>query len=108
MIMSGLAEIIEWTNNEIPKEEWKQYDNAEEAYNSINQNFTDDNRLPLDKILGDDKDKYMKYLQEKIDKFKPKPVQEFKTITISARSHYRTSTKGLRYLVRAYSYIRKL
>ena len=102
--MSGLAEIIEWTDNEISDKEWLEYDNAEEAYDAININFTDDNRLPLDKILGNDKDKFMKWLESKI----PKPVQEFRIITISARSHYRTSTRGLRFLVKAYSYTRKI
>ena len=60
--MSGLNEIIQWTDDEINIE---QGENPQEAFEFIDSEFIKDNRLPLADILGDQISEYLEYLQDR-------------------------------------------
>ncbi len=64
--MSGLNEIIQWTDAEIDLE---LFDNAEDAFQAISDQFENDGRLPLDSILQEDKTQYLNFLRRQIEGF---------------------------------------
>ncbi len=58
--MSGLNEIITWVENNI---ELDLSQNSEENFEDINKEFAKDNRSDLSDILGDEKGKFLEYLE---------------------------------------------
>ena len=62
--MSGLNEIIQWTDDNINIE---QGEDPQEAFEFIDKEFTQDNRLPLGDILGDQIPQYIEYLEDRTE-----------------------------------------
>ncbi len=60
--MSGLNEIIQWTESNI---DFTDGENPQEAFDFIDKEFTKDNRLPLADILGDELPKYLEFIEER-------------------------------------------
>ena len=58
--MSGLNEIIQWVESNI---EIDTAQNSEENFNDINKEFEKDGRSDLSDILGDEKGKFLEYLE---------------------------------------------
>ena len=58
--MSGLNEIIQWVGDNV---EIDSSQNSEDNFNDINKMFTQDNRSDLSDILGDEKGKFLEYLE---------------------------------------------
>ena len=58
--MSGLNEIIQWVESNI---EIDPAQNSEENFNDINKEFEKDGRSDLSDILGDEKGKFLEYLE---------------------------------------------
>ena len=61
--MSGLNEIIQWTEDNI---DLKPNKSSETNFNIINKRFDKDNRSDLSDILGDDKGKYLEWIEQQI------------------------------------------
>ena len=59
--MSGLNEIIQWTEDNINFEEGE---DSQKAFDFISSEFERDNRLSLADILQDDTGKYLEFLEE--------------------------------------------
>ena len=62
--MSGLNEIIQWTEDNI---DFERGENPQNAFEFIDAEFRKDNRLPLADILGDQLPDYLKFLEESTD-----------------------------------------
>ncbi len=60
--MSGLNEIIQWTAENI---DFRDGEDPQEAFEFIDTQFTEENRLPLADILGDELPKYMEFIEER-------------------------------------------
>ncbi len=60
--MSGLNEIIQWTEDNI---DFERGEDPTGAFEFIDNEFTRDNRLPLADILGSDIGKYLEFIEEK-------------------------------------------
>ncbi len=58
--MSGLNEIIQWVEDNVDID---QSQNSEQNFNDINKMFETDNRSDLSDILGDEKGKFLEYLE---------------------------------------------
>ena len=58
--MSGLNEIIQWVEANITIDPSQ---NSEQNFNDINKEFEKDGRLDLSDILGEDKGKFLEYLE---------------------------------------------
>ena len=58
--MSGLNEIIQWVGDNV---EIDSSQNSEDNFNDINKMFAQDNRSDLSDILGDEKGKFLEYLE---------------------------------------------
>ena len=72
--MSGLAEIIEWTDSEI---DLGLFDNTSDAFQAISDQFEADGRLPLDEILLDQKSSYLAFLRMRIEEIpETDPIEE--------------------------------
>ena len=59
--MSGLNEIIQWVEDNVDID---QTQNSEENFNDINKMFTQDNRSDLSDILGDEKAKFLEFIED--------------------------------------------
>ena len=59
--MSGLNEIIQWVEDSDIEIDLSK--NSEENFQVINKRFDDDNRSDLSDILGDEKGKFLEYLE---------------------------------------------
>lgn len=71
--MSGLSEIIQWTDNEIDLE---LFDNTPDAFDAINAIFVGDNRSDLDSILLDQKSDYLAFLRSRIEEIPEETIEE--------------------------------
>ena len=60
--MSGLNEIIQWTENNI---DFERGEDPNRAFKFIDNEFKRDNRLPLADILGSDLGNYLEFIEEK-------------------------------------------
>ena len=60
--MSGLNEIIQWVEANIDIDPTQ---NSEENFNDINKEFEKDGRSDLSDILGDEKGKFLEYLEDR-------------------------------------------
>ena len=60
MSLSGLNEIIQWTEDNIDIDPSQ---NSEQNFNDINKVFEKDGRSDLSDILGEDKGKFLEYLE---------------------------------------------
>ncbi len=60
--MSGLNEIIQWTEDNI---NFERGEDPTRAFEFINNEFERDNRLPLADILGSDIGDYLQFIEEK-------------------------------------------
>ncbi len=58
--MSGLNEIIQWVEDNVDID---QTQDSETNFNDINKMFETDNRSDLSDILGDEKGKFLEYLE---------------------------------------------
>ena len=58
--MSGLNEIIQWVEDNIDIDPSQ---NSEQNFNDINKEFEKDGRSDLSDILGEDKGKFLEYLE---------------------------------------------
>ena len=58
--MSGLNEIIQWVEDNVDID---QTQDSETNFNDINKIFEEDNRSDLSDILGDEKAKFLEYLE---------------------------------------------
>ncbi len=58
--MSGLNEIIQWVEDNVDID---QTQDSETNFNDINKIFETDNRSDLSDILGDEKGKFLEYLE---------------------------------------------
>ena len=59
--MSGLNEIIQWTEANI---DFEKGEDVTKAFDFISREFEQDNRLPLADILGEDISKYLEFLED--------------------------------------------
>ena len=59
-VMSGLNEIIQWVEDNIDIDPSQ---NSEQNFNDINKEFEKDGRSDLSDILGEDKGKFLEYLE---------------------------------------------
>ena len=59
-VLSGLNEIIQWVEDNVDID---QSQNSEQNFNDINKMFETDNRSDLSDILGDEKGKFLEYLE---------------------------------------------
>jgi len=59
-VLSGLNEIIQWVEANIDIDPSQ---NSEQNFNDINKEFEKDGRLDLSDILGEDKGKFLEYLE---------------------------------------------
>ncbi len=87
MNMSGLNEIIQWTEDNINLDPNQ---SSEENFQDINKEFAKDGRSDLSDILGDDKGKFLEYLE----------LQQPTEPEIEARGLMESVTKFLRGLFR--------
>ena len=85
--MSGLNEIIQWTEDNMDIDPSK---NSEENFQIINKRFDKDNRSDLSDILGDEKGKFLEYLE----------LQQPSEPEVEARGLLESVTKFLRGLFR--------
>ena len=59
--MSGLNEIIQWVEDEVDLDPNQ---SSEQNFNDINEMFHDDHRSNLSDILGDDKGKFLEFIED--------------------------------------------
>ena len=85
--MSGLNEIIQWVETEVTIDPSQ---NSEENFEDINKMFQADGRSDLSDILGDDKGKFLEYLE----------LQQPTEPEIEARGLMKSVSKFLRGLFR--------
>ncbi len=85
--MSGLNEIIQWVEDNVDIDSSQ---NSEDNFNDINKMFTKDNRSDLSDILGDEKGKFLEYLE----------TQQPSEPEVEARGLMKSVTKFLRGLFR--------
>ncbi len=69
--MSGLNEIIQWSEANI---ELDSSQSSEENFNDINQIFEADGRSDLSDILGDEKGKFLEWIEERTKQL-PEDIQ---------------------------------
>ena len=69
--MSGLNEIIQWVEDNMDIDANQ---NAEENFNDINKEFAKDNRSDLSDILGDEKPKFLEFIEDET-KQSPEDIQ---------------------------------
>ena len=87
--MSGLNEIIQWTEDNIDIDLSQ---NSEDNFNDINKIFEKDGRSDLSDILGDEKGKFLEYIESRTDQ----PTEP----EVEARGLLESVTKFLRGLFR--------
>ena len=61
--MSGLNEIIQWVEDNVDID---QTQDSETNFNDINKMFETDNRSNLSDILGDEKGKFLEFIEDEI------------------------------------------
>ena len=63
--MSGEPEIEQWTNDNWDDLDIDESQSSEEIFETINKRFDDDNRSDLSDILGDEKPKFLEFIEER-------------------------------------------
>ncbi len=63
--MSGEPEIEQWTNDNWDDLDIDESESSEEIFETINKRFTDDHRSDLSDILGDEKGKFLEFIEAK-------------------------------------------
>ena len=86
-VLSGLNEIIQWTEDNIDIDPSQ---NSEQNFQDINKEFAKDGRSDLSDILGDEKPKFLEYLES----------QQPSEPEVEARGLLESVTKFLRGLFR--------
>ncbi len=59
--MSGLNEIIQWVEDNVDLDSSQ---SSEQNFNDINKMFAQDNRSDLSDILGDEKSKFLEFIED--------------------------------------------
>ena len=63
--MSGEPEIEQWTNDNWDDLDIDESESSEEIFETINKRFEDDHRSDLSDILGDEKPKFLEFIEAK-------------------------------------------
>ena len=65
--MSGEPEIEQWTEDNWDDLDIDESESSEEIFETINKRFDDDNRSDLSNILGDEKPKFLEFIEERTE-----------------------------------------